>query len=70
MCLAIKNAEIIYKNGNRYVGGVVDGKRQGQGKIITPAGGIQQDGTWYEDDWIDKMRIIHLRFHYNTMALV
>jgi len=52
--LSDKNAEIIYKNGNRYVGGVVDGKRQGQGKIITPAGGIQQDGTWYEDDWIDK----------------
>lgn len=48
------NAEIKYKNGNRYLGGVVNGKRQGKGKIITPSGGIQQDGTWYDNEWIDR----------------
>ena len=48
------NAEIKYRSGNRYLGGVVNGKRQGKGKIITPSGGIQQDGTWYDDEWIDR----------------
>ena len=33
---------------------MVNGKRQGKGKIITPSGGIQQDGTWYDDQWIDR----------------
>ena len=47
------NAEIIYLNGNKYVGGVVNGKRQGLGKIITPDGGTQQEGNWYDDEWID-----------------
>ena len=44
---------IIYPSGNKYLGGVVNGKRQGVGKVITPDGGIQQDGNWYEDEWID-----------------
>ena len=48
-----KNGEIITPNGNIYLGGVVNGKRQGIGKIITPDGGIQQDGNWFENEWID-----------------
>ena len=48
-----KNGEIIYANGNKYLGEVVSGKRQGIGKIITPEGGIQNDGNWFEDEWID-----------------
>ena len=48
-----KNAIIIYSNGTKYLGGVVDGKRQGLGKEITPEGGIQRDGNWYNDEWID-----------------
>tara|TARA_Y100000991_G_scaffold49872_1_gene36031 strand:- start:1279 stop:2253 length:975 start_codon:yes stop_codon:yes gene_type:complete len=48
-----KNAIIIYPNGNKYFGGVVNGKRQGIGKVITPDGGIQQDGNWYDGEWID-----------------
>ncbi len=48
-----KNGEIEYANGNKYLGGVLNGKRQGIGKIITPEGGIQNDGNWFENDWID-----------------
>ena len=35
------------------MGEVVSDKRQGIGKIITPEGGIQNDGNWFEDEWID-----------------
>ena len=48
-----KNGEMILSNGNKYLGEVVNGKRQGVGKTITPDGGIQQDGNWFEDEWID-----------------
>lgn len=48
-----RNGEIITPNGNKYMGGVVSGKRQGIGKVITPEGGIQQDGNWFENEWID-----------------
>ena len=48
-----KNGEIITPDGNIYLGGVVNGKRQGIGKIITPDGGIQQDGNWFENEWTD-----------------
>ena len=48
-----EDAIIIYPSGNKYFGGVVNGKRQGLGKVITPDGGIQQDGNWYDDEWID-----------------
>ena len=47
------NGEIRFENGNIYVGGVVEGKRQGVGKIITPDGGVQQDGNWFNDIWVD-----------------
>lgn len=48
-----KNGEIIYANGNKYLGGVVNGERQGLGKEITPIGGIKRNGNWYDDEWID-----------------
>ena len=48
-----KNATIIYSNGTKYLGGVVKGKRQGIGKEITPVGGTERDGNWYDDKWID-----------------
>ena len=48
-----KNGEMILSNGNKYIGSVVNGKRQGLGKIITPEGGIQNDGNWFDDEWID-----------------
>ena len=48
-----KNGEIEYANGNKYLGEVVNDKRQGLGKIITPEGGIQNDGNWFENEWID-----------------
>lgn len=48
-----KNGEIIYPNGTKYLGGVVNGERQGLGKEITPDGGIQRDGNWYSNEWID-----------------
>ena len=48
-----ENGEIKYPSGNVYIGGVVNGKRQGLGKIITPEGGIQKDGNWFDDEWID-----------------
>ena len=48
-----KNGEIIYTNGTKYLGGVVNGERQGLGKEITPDGGIQRDGNWYSNEWID-----------------
>ncbi len=48
-----ENGEMILSNGNKYTGGVVNGKRQGLGKIITPEGGIQNDGNWFEGEWID-----------------
>lgn len=47
------NGIIISSNGNKYLGGVVNGKRQGLGKVITPDGGIQQNGNWYDGEWID-----------------
>lgn len=47
------NGIIISPNGNKYLGGVVNGKRQGLGKVITPDGGIQQDGNWYDNEWTD-----------------
>jgi ribosomal protein L7Ae-like RNA K-turn-binding protein len=48
-----KNGEIIYVNGNKYLGEIVNGKRQGIGKIITPGGGIQNYGNWFENEWVD-----------------
>ena len=48
-----KNGEIEYANGNKYLGEVVNDKRQGLGKIVTPEGGIQNDGNWFENEWID-----------------
>ena len=48
-----ENGKMELSNGSIYLGGVVNGKRQGIGKIITPDGGIQNDGNWYEDEWID-----------------
>ena len=48
-----ENGIIISYNGNKYLGGVVNGKRQGLGKVITPDGGIQQNGNWYDNQWID-----------------
>ena len=41
---------IDYKDGGRYEGETVDGKRQGQGKMIYPSGG-QYIGEWKEDQW-------------------
>lgn len=49
-----ENGKIIYLNGTKYEGGVVNGKRQGLGKEITPDGGIQRNGNWYDDEWIDE----------------
>ena len=48
-----ENGIIIYSNGTKYFGGVVNGKRQGLGKETTPDGGIQRDGNWYDGEWID-----------------
>jgi len=48
-----ENGTIIYSNGTKYFGGVVNGKRQGLGKETTPDGGIQRDGNWYDGEWID-----------------
>ena len=48
-----ENGIIVYSNGTKYFGGVVNGKRQGLGKETTPDGGIQRDGNWYDDEWID-----------------
>lgn len=48
-----ENGTIIYSNGTKYFGGVVNGKRQGLGKETTPDGGIQRDGNWYDNEWID-----------------
>lgn len=49
-----ENGEITYPTGNIYTGGVVDGKPQGIGKLITPSGGVQNDGSWYEGKWVDR----------------
>ena len=48
-----ENGIIVYSNGTKYFGGVVNGKRQGLGKETTPDGGIQRDGNWYDNEWID-----------------
>ena len=47
------NGEIIYFDGDRYVGGIRNGKPQGKGKLITPSGGIKLDGTWFEGEWLE-----------------
>ena len=47
------NGEIVYFDGDRYVGGVQNGMPQGKGKLITPSGGIKLDGTWFEGDWLE-----------------
>ena len=49
-----EKGEITYPTGNIYTGGVVDGKPQGIGKLITPSGGVQNDGSWYEGKWVDR----------------
>lgn len=46
-------AEIVYFDGDKYIGGVVNGKPQGKGKLITPSGGIKLDGTWFEGEWLE-----------------
>ena len=48
-----ENGIIIYSNGTKYFGGVVNGERQGLGKETTPDGGIQRDGNWYDNEWTD-----------------
>jgi len=48
-----ENGIIVYSNGTKYFGGVVNGKRQGLGKETTPDGGIQRDGNWYDNEWTD-----------------
>ena len=36
------------------MGEIVNGKRQGIGKIITPwEVGIQNYGNWFENEWVD-----------------
>ena len=67
-----KNGIIISPNGNIYKGGVVNNKRQGIGKIITPEGGIQQDGNWYGDEWIDanKNNPYAVPIYYNGNSIM
>ena len=48
-----ENGIIVYSNGTKYFGGVVNGEKQGLGKEITPDGGTQRDGTWYGDEWVE-----------------
>ena len=49
-----ENGEIKFPSGNVYIGGVVDDKRQGLGKMVTPSGGIQNEGSWYDNEWVDR----------------
>ena len=67
-----KNGEMVLSNGNKYLGGVVNGKRQGVGKTITPDGGIQQDGNWFEDEWIDanKNNPYAIPIYYNQSSII
>ena len=67
-----KIGEIIYVSGNKYLGEVVNGKRQGIGKIITPEGGIQNDGNWFENDWIDanKNNPNAVPIYYNQSSII
>ena len=67
-----KNGEMVLSNGNKYLGGVVNGKSQGIGKIITPDGGIQQDGNWFEDEWIDanKNNPYAIPIYYNQSSII
>ena len=67
-----KNGEMVLSNGNKYLGGVVNGKRQGIGKTITPDGGIQQDGNWFEGEWIDanKNNPYAIPIYYNQSSII
>lgn len=66
------NGEIVYFDGDWYVGGVQNGMPQGKGKLITPRGDIKLDGTWFEGDWLEanKNNPYGIDIRYNGSSII